>query len=102
MKETIFALVLTIVLLSPILWIFGSFIRYEWKLYRARKRSLSNCDVSAYCERLNDIIQKMDDASENGYTDTTLEAFVKIFGEGHLRDLLKRHITESKKKKKAV
>lgn len=102
MKQTIFALVLTLVLLSPILLVFGSFIRYEWGLYRARKKSLANCDVTAYCDRLSDIIKKIDESHENGYGDSTLELFVKIFGEDYLKGLLQRHLTESKKKSKAI
>lgn len=102
MKETIFALALVIILLSPFLWILGSFIKYEWVMYRASKRCLAECDVNAYCDRLTEILGKIEESHENGYTDTTLEVFVQIFGEDHIKSILKRHVSESKKCNKVI
>lgn len=102
MKQTIFALVFTLALLSPIIWVFVSFIRYEWGVYRSKKRALSACDVTEYCERLDEILKKIDESRDNGYSDTTLDVFVHIFGEDYVRGLLKRHMAESKKKSKVI
>lgn len=102
MKETIFALALAIVLLSPFLWILGSAIKYEWMLYRASKRRLVDCDVNAYCDRLTEILGKIEESHENGYTDTTLEVFVQIFGEENIKSILKRHLSESKKNNRVI
>lgn len=102
MKQTIFALALVIIFLSPFLWILGSYIKYEWMIYRAKKRCLAECDVGAYCDRLREILAEIDKSHENGYTDTTLEVFVQIFGEEHIKSILNRHLSESKKNNKVI
>jgi hypothetical protein len=102
MKQTIFALALVAIFLSPFLWILGSFVKYEWMLYRAKKRCLADCDVNTYCNRLTDMINKIDESHTNGYTDTTLEVFVQIFGEEHIKSILNRHLSESKKINKVI
>lgn len=102
MKETIFALALVIIFLSPFFWIFVSYIKYEWMMYSAKKRCLADCDVNAYCDRLTELLKKIDESHEKGYTDTTLEAFVQIFGEDNVKSILKRHLNESKKNNKVI
>lgn len=102
MKQTIFALALAVILLSPFLWIFVSYIKYEWMLHRAKKRCLAECDVNTYCNRLNEMLGKIEESHKNGYTDTTLEAFVQIFGEEHIKSILNRHLSESKKNNKVI
>lgn len=102
MKETIVALVLVIILLSPFLWILVSFIKYEWMLHRAKKRCLAECDVNAYCDRIKEMLDKIEESRTNGYTDTTLEVFVQIFGEEHIKGILNRHLSESKKSNKVI
>jgi len=102
MKQTIFALALVIMFLSPFLWVLGSYIKYEWMLYRAKKRCLSECDVDAYCDRLREMLAEIEKSHEDGYTDTTLEAFVQIFGEEHIKSILNRHLSESEKNNKVI
>lgn len=102
MKQTIFALALMAIFLSPFLWILGAFIKHEWMLYRAKKRCLAGCDVDTYCDRLRGVLAEIDKSHENGYTDTTLEVFVQIFGEEHIKSILNRHLAESKKINKVI
>jgi len=102
MKQTIFALALVIIFLSPFLWVLWSFIKYEWMLYRAKKRCLAECDVDAYCDRLREMLAEIEKSHEDGYTDTTLEVFVQIFGEEHIKSILNRHLSESEKKNKVI
>lgn len=104
MKETIFALSLTLILLSPFLYVIYSGVKYIWNARKVKRGLTTEMartkteDVDDYCERIRFAIHKI----ENGVFDETAELFVDMYGADVVVGILKRHLSESEKKNKVI
>ena len=104
MKETIFAVTLTLILLSPFLYIMYAGIKYIWKTRKIKNEfnlgvaSDEVEDVDAYCERIRGVIYKI----ERGVFDETSKLFADIYGVEFLVDILNRHLKASEEKNEKI